>query len=408
MTQSKVPAALRIVSMMCFVFAFVSMIPALSGAAWVYAVFMAFCLFQEIAIQEVSKAENRAIFRILLAMLPLPVIVPFLLVLYKGPRLMPAIVLGAMWVWFVVFNAMDTCRTEYWRFKRTYIVFIALSLLACLFTVFFVMAYSVRHQVSMNIPAILGFTAAGGLVGFIVLSEMRSGEPDARWRALNAARIVGVFVAAALVLLLAFHLLRYLFSLIRPVEDTKVIPKVEFQGEAVKMVHAPYGTNMDISDTAYKDANDMEETVIHYIEVEEQKGFPWQLVVICVLAVGVAAFVVYRIVKRRPRKEDKVEETLPPEEKERQDNIMRIRATFKAYMDYVQSHGGELEKGSTSEDVISIAHESEASDENLSDAEKTLREIYIRARYGKSADITEEDVATAQSCLETIVGEDRQ
>lgn len=408
MAQSKVPAALRIISMMCFVFAFISLVPALSGATWVYAVFMAFCLVQEISIQATARGGNKAIFRVLLAIIPLLATAPFLFVLYKGPRMLPAIAIAIIWLWYLIFNARDSWRTEYWRFKRTYIAFIAITLLLCLVAVFFVMAYSTRHQIDMNMPAILGFTAAGGLVGFIVLSEMRSGEPDLKWRTLNAARIIGIFVVAALVLILAFYILKYLFSLIRPVEDAKAIPKVEFQGEGAKMVHAPYGPNLDISNSAYKDANDMEYTVINYIEVEEQKGFPWQLVVIGVLIAGAAAFIVYRIMKRRPKKVEKVDEELPPEEKQRQDNIMKIRATFKTYMDYVQSHGAELEKGSTSEDVINIAHESEASNENLSEAEKTLREIYIRARYGKSSDITEDDVKTAQSCLDEITKEDQQ
>ena len=292
MTQSKVPAALRIISMMCFVFAFFSLVPALSGAAWVYAIFMAFCLVQEISIQATARGGNKAIFRVLLAIIPLVATAPFLFVLYKGPRILPSMAIGAMWLWYLIFNARDSWRTEYWRFKRTYIAFIAITLLFCLVAVFFVMADSTRHQIDMNMPAILGFTAAGGLVGFIVLSEMRSGEPDLKWRALNAARIIGIFVVAALVLILAFYLLKYLFSLIKPVEDTKAIPKVEFQGEGAKMVHAPYGPNLDISNSAYKDANDMEDTVINDIEVEEQKGFPWQLVVIGVLVAGVVAFIV--------------------------------------------------------------------------------------------------------------------
>ncbi len=404
MTQNKVPSALRIISMMCFVFAFISMVPALSGPAWVYAVFMALCLFQEIAVEALFKDGRPAIFRILLSLLPLAGTLPLLLLVYDGPALMPAIALGAMWLWYLIFNARGSFKTEYWRFKRTYMAFVVVTLLLCLVSVVFVMAYSIRNNIDMNIPAILGFTAAGGLVGFIVLSEMRSGEPDVRWRLLNTLRIVGVFTAAALVLVLAFLLLKYLFSLIRPVEEVNV-QRVEFKGEAVKMVHAPYGTNMDISDTAYKDANDMEDTVIHYLEVEEQKGFPWQLVVIGVLVAGVVAFFIYRKLKKRVKKVEKVEEALPPEEQERLDNIMKIRSIFKQYMEFVKSHGGELEKGSTSEDVINIAHEAEVSSDDLSEAEKKLREIYIKARYGATSGITEEDVKTAQSCLDTIVGE---
>ncbi len=406
MTQNKVPAALRIISMMCFVFAFISMVPALAGAAWVYAVFMALCLFQEIAIQAVAEAGKGALPRILLSLIPLACTAPILLLLYKGPRLLPAIALGLVWIWFLVFNARDSHRTEYWRFKRTYIVFIALTLLLVFVAVFFLMAYSSRTPVEMNLPAVLGFLAAGGLVGFIVLSEMRSGEPDLKWRALNAARIVGVFVVAVLVLVLLFFLLRYLLSLVRPVEDAGLVPKVEFKGEGVPMKHAPYSVSIDNITEAYKDAMDTEETVINYLEIEEEKGFPWQLVVICVLVACAVAFVVYRFIKKRPKKVEKAKEQLEPEERQRQDNIMKVRATFKTYMEFVRSKGGELEKGSTSQDVIDIAHESEVSSENLSDAERTLREIYIKARYGKASEITDDDVSTAQACLETILGED--
>ncbi len=405
MTQNKVPAALRIISMMCFVFALISMIPAFTGASWVYAVFLALCLCQEIAIQAVYKANKATVLRIILSLIPVAVAAPLLLLVYEGPRLLPSIALGAMWLWFLVYNARGSFECEYWRFKRTYIAYVAVTLLLCLVSVVFVMAYSVRNNVDINIPAILGFTAAGGLVGFIVLSEMRSGEPDVKWRLMNAARILGIFLLAALVLLLVFSVLRYLLSLIRPVEGPKPV-RVEFQGEGVKMVHAPYGTNLDISDTAYKDANDMEDTVINYLEVEEQRGFPWQLVVFGVLVAALVAFLVWRRLIKRTRKVEKVEEELPPEEKERQDKVMKVRVAFKQYIDFVKAKGGEIEKGSTSEDVISIAHESEVSTENLSEAERTLREIYIKARYGKASDITDEDVETAQSCLETIVGED--
>ena len=72
-----------------------------------------------------------------------------------------------------------------------------------------------------------------------------------------------------------------------------------------------------------------------------------------------------------------------------------MRRLYREYLTLQRRRGSEIRKDSTSQDVL----EQTAGDA----ADETLRRIYIAARYG--GEIRDEDVRTAERCLEEIRGQ---
>ena len=95
-----------------------------------------------------------------------------------------------------------------------------------------------------------------------------------------------------------------------------------------------------------------------------------------------------------------------PEEQAQLDKVEAIRALYREYIKYVRKGGAELKKGSTSADILESSRElSEDEKKDMSEDESLLREIYIRARYGDPAGITDNDVAEARRLLERITSD---
>jgi len=78
-------------------------------------------------------------------------------------------------------------------------------------------------------------------------------------------------------------------------------------------------------------------------------------------------------------------------------NAHQIRKIYRQYMELMRQHGVLIQRDSTSLDILD-----EAEQISLSPAAKTLRELYLKARYADGGAVSREDVQEAQRCLQEI------
>ena len=78
-------------------------------------------------------------------------------------------------------------------------------------------------------------------------------------------------------------------------------------------------------------------------------------------------------------------------------NVKQIRKAYRSYLDHLRSMRLAVSPSDTSADVLDTSSEAIDMPEN-----RTLREIYIAARYGDPNAVTAEQVAEAKRCLSAI------
>lgn len=137
----------------------------------------------------------------------------------------------------------------------------------------------------------------------------------------------------------------------------------------------------------------------------EESGYPWWLAVL--LLVGMSVLMVYllRILSResgsRGRRSNQalLEEDAPRKKEKRRSNRSRVRRIYRDYLKLVRRKGLKLETDQTSQDIM------ERSSRDLQKAaEGQLRQIYLKARYDLSAQITREDVDQAKLAYHRLTG----
>ncbi|MBR6236164.1 MAG: hypothetical protein IKR16_00325 [Firmicutes bacterium] len=79
-------------------------------------------------------------------------------------------------------------------------------------------------------------------------------------------------------------------------------------------------------------------------------------------------------------------------------NVRQIRKIYRVYLEQVFSRHARLGPSDTSRDVLDLSEDFSGLPEN-----KTLREIYIAARYGDPDVVTSEQTAEARRCLNTLL-----
>ena len=397
----KVASGLRVAFFICFIFALLCTMPWFKQSTLIFVIFAAMCTIESIFL---PKLKNRLL-RLLLSLIPALITFATSLGWTKGNPV-DAVVLALVAVFYTVFMTIGNFETEYWRFRRSFVGFVAT---ACFVTVVYMIIYIVMDQeakAGFNLLGVFGFTIACALIGMIALSEMRKGDPDAKWRAMNAGRLIIMFVAAAAALALLYLLLSFVFSLITPTlgphaEKLKT-ERIRFQNEH----------NIGYSPTAIpggqmvEDEDSMKENVqLPESEKDEDKN----LIIILVIAgvsVIAATTIILIVIKRKKKKGNEPVVARTPEEQAQLDKVEAIRALYREYIKYVRKGGAELKKGSTSADILESSRElSEDEKKDMSEDESLLREIYIRARYGDPAGITDNDVAEARRLLERITSD---
>ncbi|MBQ9811025.1 MAG: hypothetical protein IJM52_07685 [Spirochaetales bacterium] len=394
----KVASGLRVAFYICLIFALICTMPWFRSSTLIFVIFTAFCTVESLFLPSV---KNRLL-RLLLALAP--AVVTFATSLsWAKANPVAAVLLALVAIYYVVFMTVGRFETEYWRFRNS---FIGLISAACFVSLLNLIIYIVVEDVAkerINLPGVMGFTITCALLGMIILSEMRKGNPDAKWRSMNAGRILILFASAAAALALLYLVLTFVFSLITPTLGPQApklkTERIRFQNDAV------IGYTPLTNKTGYvsDDESLKEDAPVVVLEKEDEQGFPWVLVCVCAFVVIAGAVTAVIIIRKKKAKavEDVVQRT--PEEQAQLDKIEAIRAIFRQYILLVRKEGAEISRGSTSADVLESARElSESEEKGLSDEESALREIYIRARYGDPNGITDEDVSNARSLFEKI------
>ena len=404
----KVPSSLRVICIMCFIFVIISTIPMFSGVSGFFATLTAICT---IICLLTAKLKNM-IARLLIALIPLVLLLVAKLLSTPDISLILFLVSAAVLVFFAVFMAIGMFETEYWKFRKTYIGLTATSVFISIIYFFVYLAVEENTKATMNLPGVMGFTLALALVGMFVLTEMRSGNPDARWRAKNAGRIIAIFSAAAAVLVLAFLILSFIFSFITPTlgphaEKLKT-ERIRFHETRIGFSTQYLPGGKQVAD----DENMKEDQPMQDPENETDGSFHWEYIAIAVVVLGVAAFIICRYLKKRKQQADTEVKPATPEEQEQLDKIMKIRSAYRQYIAFLRRSGIQIGKGSTSEEILESSKEKTADAEEEpnpeelekgTEAEEKLRDIYIKARYGNPASITADDALQAAALLEEIM-----
>ena len=394
----KVASGLRVAFYICLIFALICTMPWFRSSTLIFVIFTAFCTVESLFLPAV---KNRLL-RLLLALVPAAVTFATSISWAKANPV-AAVLLALVAIYYVVFMTVGRFETEYWRFRNSFIGLISAACFVSLLNLIIYIVVEDAAKERINLPGVMGFTITCALLGMIILSEMRKGNPDAKWRSMNAGRILILFASAAAALALLYLVLTFVFSLITPTLGPQApklkTERIRFQNDAV------IGYTPLTNKTGYvsDDESLKEDAPVVVLEKEDEQGFPWVLVCVCAFVVIAGAVTAVIIIRKKKAKavEDVVQRT--PEEQAQFDKIEAIRAIFRQYILLVRKEGAEISRGSTSADVLESARElSDSEEKGLSDEESALREIYIRARYGDPNGITDEDVSNARSLFEKI------
>ena len=394
----KVSSGLRIAFFICFIFALLCTMPWFKQSTMIFVIFAAMCAIESLFL---PKLQNRVL-RLLFSLVP-PVIAFSTSFSWAKANPVDAVVLAIVAVYYIVFMTVGNFETEYWRFRRSFVGLVATSFFVTVVYMFIYLVMDPETKPSFNLLGVAGFTVAGALIGMIILSEMRKGNPDAKWRAMNAGRLVIMFAVTAAVLALLYLLLSFVFSLITPSLGPQApklkTERIRFQNEYNIGYMPQYNKTGYVSD----DESLKEDAPVVQQEKEEEQGFPWVLVCVCAFVVIAGTVTAIIIMRKKKAKATENEVQRTPEEQAQFDKVESIRVIYREYIGFVRKSGATLSKGSTSADILETSRElSEEEEKNLSDDESALREIYIRARYGDPASITDEDVSKARHLLESI------
>ena len=401
----KAPSSLRVICIMCFIFAILCTIPLFYRVGGFFAALTAICA---IICLLTAKIKNWAI-RLLLALIPFALLVVAMVLGVPAISRVLFIVSSAVLIFFAVFMAVGRFETEYWKFRKTFIILTGISVFVSIVYFFVYLAVEEGTREIMNLPGVMGFTLALAFMGMFVLTEMRSGTPDAKWRAKNAGRIVAIFSVAAAALVFIFLILSFIFSFITPTlgPHAEKLKTERIRFHETRIGYAPQAIpgGKQVAD----DETITEDQPLQEPEKKVDDSFHWEYIAIGVIVIGAAAYFILRYLKKKKQQAENPVVQKTPEEQQQLDNIMKIRTLYRKYISFVRKGGAELTKGSTTEDILGMSKEIAADEEpdpqqleKGTEAEEKLRGIYIRARYGNPAEITSDDVLQMESLVKEI------
>lgn len=384
-----------ITSILCFVFTAICTMPWFNSSTLIFVLFTALCAIESVFLVRVKSRLLRFVQALV------PPLVTFLTSLnWVGNNPVAAVLLGVVCIFYVVYMTVGRFTAEYWRFRRTFVLMVSVTGFLSALNIILYLVVEETTKARINLPGIIGFTIACAISGMIALSELRKGNPDTRWRAMNAGRLVLMFAASAAALALLYLILSFVFSLITPTLGPKA-PKLMTERIRLEAVNAAPTYSAAPGGQMVEDESMKEDKPVELPEKEEEQEFPW--VLICIVATVVAAGTVTAVImiRKRRKKTDEPQAVRTPEEQAQLDKVEKIRAVYRQYIAFVRKEGADLSRGSTSEDILESSKELKE-EADLSEDESRLREIYIRARYGSPDSITEDDVSEACRLLEKI------
>ena len=384
-----------ITSILCFIFTAICTMPWFNSSTLIFVLFTALCAIESVFLVRVKSRLLRFVQALV------PPLVTFLTSLnWVGNNPVAAVLLGVVCIFYVVYMTVGRFTAEYWRFRRTFVLMVSVTGFLSALNIILYLVVEETTKARINLPGIIGFTIACAISGMIALSELRKGNPDTRWRAMNAGRLVLMFAASAAALALLYLILSFVFSLITPTLGPKA-PKLMTERIRLEAVNAAPTYSAAPGGQMVEDESMKEDKPVELPEKEEEQEFPW--VLICIVATVVAAGTVTAVImiRKRRKKTDVPQAVRTPEEQAQLDKVEKIRAVYRQYIAFVRNEGADLSSGSTSEDILESSKELKE-EADLSEDESRLREIYIKARYGSPDSITEDDVSEACRLLEKI------
>ena len=388
-----------ITSILCFIFTAICTMPWFNSSTLIFVLFTALCAIENVFLVRVKSRLPRFVQALV------PPLVTFLTSLnWVGNNPVAAVLLGVVCIFYVVYMTVGRFTAEYWRFRRTFVLMVSVTGFLSALNIILYLVVEETTKARINLPGIIGFTIACAISGMIALSELRKGNPDTRWRAMNAGRLVLLFAASAAALALLYLILSFVFSLITPTLGPKA-PKLMTERIRFESVNAAPTYSAAPGGQMVEDESMKEDKPVELPEKEEEQEFPWVLV--CIVATVVAAGTVTAVImiRKRRKKTDVPQAVRTPEEQAQLDKVEKIRAVYRQYIAFVRKEGADLSRGSTSEDILESSKELKE-EADLSEDESRLREIYIRARYGSPDAVTDEDVARACRLLDDITRQD--
>lgn len=388
-----------ITSILCFIFTAICTMPWFNSSTLIFVLFTALCAIESVFLVRVKSRLLRFVQALV------PPLVTFLTSLdWVGNNPVAAVLLGVVCIFYVVYMTVGRFTAEYWRFRRTFVLMVSVTGFLSALNIILYLVVEETTKARINLPGIIGFTIACAISGMIALSELRKGNPDTRWRAMNAGRLVLMFAASAAALALLYLILSFVFSLITPTLGPKA-PKLMTERIRLESVNAAPTYSAAPGGQMVEDESMKEDKPVELPEKEEEQEFPWVLV--CIVATVVAAGTVTAVImiRKRRKKTDEPQAVRTPEEQAQLDKVEKIRAVYRQYIAFVRKEGADLSMGSTSEDILESSKELKE-EADLSEDESRLREIYIRARYGNPDAVTDEDVARACRLLDDITRQD--
>ena len=388
-----------ITSILCFIFTAICTMPWFNSSTLIFVLFTALCAIESVFLVRVKSRLLRFVQALV------PPLVTFLTSLdWVGNNPVAAVLLGVVCIFYVVYMTVGRFTAEYWRFRRTFVLMVSVTGFLSALNIILYLVVEETTKARINLPGIIGFTIACAISGMIALSELRKGNPDTRWRAMNAGRLVLMFAASAAALALLYLILSFVFSLITPTLGPKA-PKLMTERIRLGSVNAAPTYSAAPGGQMVEDESMKEDKPVELPEKEVEQEFPWVLV--CIVATVVAAGTVTAVImiRKRRKKTDEPQAVRTPEEQAQLDKVEKIRAVYRQYIAFVRKEGADLSRGSTSEDILESSKELKE-EADLSEDESRLREIYIRARYGNPDAVTDEDVARACRLLDDITRQD--
>lgn len=302
----------------------------------------------------------------------------------------------------VLYGILGRYDLDYRAFRRAY-PRNAVILFAWAFLLLMVPDFDPNRQYLPDVAFCFGVLYL--LSGVLLLQQLRMGKScDQRSNWIQYAAVFGSFALAAGGIYLVVQLLRLLvhsYALLSSLlyrEFEKPNGYFDFQKQKAELSEELYPTAPP-SQPAWHHFNDAPPPVAEEAVQEE----PWLLIIgiVCVLTV----VAVIMLVKSKKQVYSEAKEVYDgsiflfrkESKRPKYSNRSKIRKFYREYLRLERGRGVKLRRFMTSADILDVS-----SFEADSEAAKTLRQMYVSARYRENSEPTPEQVQTAKAALKQI------
>ena len=393
-------APLRIAGDQSFYFLLVCLFAAPYAQPWLFAAMLAACLILGVLAVRFDSVPLRIL-------CTLPSAAVFLL----ADGLLPILFLLPAWLYFILLYATGSTAVEYYVYRRAFIFMLGFSAFC------FLLSAGLIFFRNFDFRAEFGFLGSLAVFGVLTLQTVRmSVQTNLRWKLRNLAALAvpaGIFAGVfSLLYLLVSHagklveilampfilLIRLLNKLYSSIFDGSFAPTDVFQPPEsvdVETQNVTRGTFPESKGMGHGWSINLNWAVILTVAIS--------LVLIVVLTALLVRYL--RGGKKRQTEaqlasvqEDRVRSSRRKRKKtaESSDDLF-IRSVYRQYLNFLSRNGQMIEKKETSLDILN-----DKTRTLVTQSDRSLRALYLIARYGDAKTLTREDAQQAQACLEAI------